>query len=135
MKAGMKRLARRWLKFNLVGALGILVQLAALHLSVSVGVNYLAATLLAVETAILHNFCWHQAWTWRDRRGHTLVRLMRFNAGAGIVSITGNLLTMALLVGGLQLPLIVANLMAIGVCALVNFFVAELFVFTTETRA
>ena len=32
-------------------------------------VNYLMATLVAVEAAILSNFVWHYRWTWRDRSG------------------------------------------------------------------
>jgi putative flippase GtrA len=61
-------LIRRWLKFNLVGAIGIVVQLLALGLLTSVlRVHYLAATALAVEAAVLHNFVWHEWFTWADR--------------------------------------------------------------------
>ena len=49
----MKRLALRWLKFNLVGGLGIVVQLVALAL-LRRWMHYLAATALAVELALLH---------------------------------------------------------------------------------
>lgn len=58
----------RWCKFNLVGALGIVVQFAALFLLKSLlHFNYLAATALAVEAAVLHNFAWHERFTWSDR--------------------------------------------------------------------
>ena len=51
---------RRWLKFNAVGAIGIVVQLAALAvLKGLLRLPYLTATALAVETAVLHNFVWH----------------------------------------------------------------------------
>ena len=62
-----KTLGRRWLKFNFVGALGIGVQLAALATLTTLGLRYLAATALAVETAVVHNFLWHERMTWRDR--------------------------------------------------------------------
>jgi putative flippase GtrA len=55
---------RRWFKFNSVGAIGVGVQLAVLTLLAGqLGVNYLVATALAVETAVLHNFVWHEKWT------------------------------------------------------------------------
>ena len=58
----------RWLKFNLVGLGGVLVQLGLLeawtHFSLG---NYLLGTALAVEAALLHNFGWHCVYTWRDR--------------------------------------------------------------------
>jgi putative flippase GtrA len=58
----------RWCKFNLVGGVGIAVQFAALFILKSVlDFNYLAATALAVEAAVLHNFVWHEHFTWDDR--------------------------------------------------------------------
>src|SRR5579872_779806 len=58
----------RWCKFNFVGGIGILVQFAALFLLKSVlQFNYLAATAIAVEAAVVHNFVWHEQFTWVDR--------------------------------------------------------------------
>ena len=58
----------RWLKFNTVGGIGIVVQLAALFVFRSwLKLNYLLATGLAVEIAVLHNFLWHERFTWADR--------------------------------------------------------------------
>lgn len=58
----------RWWRFNLVGAMGIAVQLSALFLLKSVfHFNYLAATAVAVEAAVVHNFVWHEQFTWADR--------------------------------------------------------------------
>jgi putative flippase GtrA len=59
----------RWCKFNLVGGMGIAVQFAGLFLLKSVlHFNYLAATAIAVEAAVVHNFVWHEQFTWADRR-------------------------------------------------------------------
>src|SRR5204863_306937 len=58
--------ARRFARFNLVGALGIFVQVAALALLIRLGVHYLAATAMAVSLAVVHNFWWHRRWTWSD---------------------------------------------------------------------
>ncbi|MGA2416791.1 MAG: GtrA family protein [Candidatus Sulfotelmatobacter sp.] len=57
----------RFLKFSLVGALGIAVQFGVLALLTAIQINYLLATGLAVECAVLHNFLWHQRFTWSDR--------------------------------------------------------------------
>ena len=59
-RSGWRSITMRWLKFNLVGGIGIAVQLLALVLLKAVlQVNYLVATALAVETAVIHNFLWH----------------------------------------------------------------------------
>jgi putative flippase GtrA len=61
----------RFLRFNVVGAIGVAVQIASLALLVSVlGLHYLPATAIAIELSVLHNFLWHERWTWRDRTGN-----------------------------------------------------------------
>ena len=136
MKAGETwgALGLRWLKFNAVGAAGILVQLAMLFLlKRGLGMNYLVATALAVEAAVLHNFFWHQRFTWADRvsvsRRQTLDRLLRFNLANGGLSILGNLVVMLLLVGRFHFEYFVANLIAIAVLSVANFLVSHRFVF------
>jgi putative flippase GtrA len=128
-----------WLKFNVVGGIGIGVQLASLSGFRSfLHLDYLLATVLAVETAVLHNFLWHERFTWTDRPArhfrHSLVRLARFNASNGLVSILGNLLLMRLLVGALQMNYFAANVIAIAACSLVNFLLSDCFVFQAEPR-
>ena len=125
---------RRWLKFNLVGAIGIVVQLAVLGILNGVlRLDYLPATALAVEAAVLHNFLWHERFTWSDRasvtRRQALLRLLRFNLTTGTISILGNLLLMRALVGVAHLPPLVANLVSIAGCSLMNFLASEYVVF------
>ncbi|MGH9492643.1 MAG: GtrA family protein [Terriglobales bacterium] len=131
-----KTLGRRWLKFNFVGALGIGVQLAALAALTALGLGYLAATALAVEAAVVHNFLWHERMTWRDRATplfrHLLGRFVRFQMANGAISLIGNLVVMRLLVGAVHLPVLWANLGAIASCAALNFVVSDRLVFTTS---
>jgi len=124
----------RWIKFNAVGAIGIVVQLAALAILRSwLKLNYLLATAIAVEIAVLHNFIWHERFTWADRPParltHSLIRLAKFNATNGAVSIVGNLLLMRLLVGQLKFNYVLSNCVAIAVCSLLNFLLGDRFVF------
>jgi putative flippase GtrA len=123
----------RWLKFNAVGGIGILVQLASLALlSAGLHLSYLLATVLAVEAAIVHNFFWHARFTWVDRapaQEASLTRFLKFNLSTGAFSILGNLVFMGVFVGVLRLNPIVANLLAIACCSLANFAVSDLFVF------
>lgn len=120
---------RRWLKFNLVGALGTAVQLGMLVLLKSaLHMNYLLATALAVEISVLHNFVWHERYTWSDGwKRSTAARarsLVAFHLTNGLVSIVGNLLLMRFFVGQLRIPYFVGNLMAIAMCGLANFVLA-----------
>jgi putative flippase GtrA len=131
--------ALRWLKFNLVGGVGIAVQLAVLiGLKRGFHLNYLLATALAVEAAVVHNFLWHERYTWADRVQpswrKSMPRLLRFNLTNGGVSIAGNLALMKVLVGRGHMNYLIANGIAIALCSLLNFAVSEEWVFEGETK-
>ena len=122
----------RFVRFNSVGVAGFVLQLAVLTALLQFGVHYLAATALAVESAILHNFFWHERWTWRDRPaagGGRLDRLWRFHALNGVVSLAGNLLLMRVLVGTIGVPAIPANLLAVLACSGINYIASDRAVF------
>src|SRR5579863_4868014 len=60
----------RWMRFNAVGIGGFTLQLALLKVFVSVlRIDPVAASVLAVEVVIIHNFFWHERFTWRERVG------------------------------------------------------------------
>jgi len=120
-----------WIRFNVVGAGGFALQSGALFVltHTTLHVTYLVATALAVELAVLHNFVWHQRWTWKDRPSATMLeslcRLAKFNVTNGLVSLVGNMAFMAILVGRLGLPIAGANLISVGVCSICNFVLAD----------
>ncbi len=126
-------MTRRWLKFSAVGLIGVGVQLAVLALLTKFGVNYLVATAIAVEIALLNNYAWHRRWTWADREARC-GRLLRFHLANGVVSLVSNLVWMRVLTGGLGVPAVPANLAAITVTSLLNFALGERWVFTRSTE-
>jgi putative flippase GtrA len=122
------------LRFYAVGAAGVVIQLAALtFLKSGLHLDYLPATALAVEAAILHNFFWHERWTWADRTRSIAAgrpcRLIRFHLTTGVLSILGNLAFMEALVGRLHVPYLLANAIAIALCSVLNYVAADRLVF------
>ena len=133
---------RRFAPFTAVGILGFALQLGALHaLTACAGWPWLPATIVSVELAVLHNFLWHQRWTWIDRTigpansGGRWHRLGRFHAANGLTSLAGNALVMAWLVGVLRMPPVAANALAVAVTSIVNFLAADRWVFATRAAA
>ena len=124
---------RRWVAFNAVGTAGLGVQLLALAAAAELlRLDYRAATALAVEAAILHNFFWHERWTWRDRRGGRRgrwLRLVRFNAVSGSVAIAANVGFTALYATLFGIHYLFANIMAVATCSFVNFLAHDRLVF------
>jgi len=125
----------RWLKFNAVGAVGICLQLAVLvSLRARLHLHYLLATALAVEATVLHNFFWHERFTWADRKTTDWPsRLLKFNLATGLFSIAGNLFFTAAMVRA-GLSYVPANAVSIALCSLINFFLNDRLVFVPPER-
>ena len=121
----------RWWRFNVVGAMGMAVQLGSLAVMSRVWAGHvLVVTAIAVELAVLHNFVWHVRYTWRGREGGSRWKQMvRFHLANGAVSLVGNLVLMRLLVGEARLPVMAANAVAIACCSVVNFGLGERWAF------
>ncbi|MGA8938306.1 MAG: GtrA family protein [Acidobacteriaceae bacterium] len=127
----------RWCRFNLVGAMGMVVQLGLLAVfSRLLRGHYLCASAAAVELTLLHNFTWHVHYTWRDRGDSSsrLQQLVRFHLSNGAVSMLGNLVLMRLLVETARVPLLLANLAAILCCSVANYRLGDGWAFTARTR-
>lgn len=125
---------QRWLKFNFVGGIGIGVQFAALFvLKGMFHIDYLVATALAVEAAVIHNFIWHEQFTWSDRVHPSwctsIPRFLGFNLTTGAVSMLGNLALMRVMVGEAHISYLAANAIAIATCSIANFLVSDGWVF------
>ena len=89
--------------------------------------------LAGVSLALLHNFCWHLRWTWGDRRltgSRAVQAFLSFVAANGVVSFGGNIVIMIALVTGAGVPVLPANLVAIAVCGLVNFWLGDTIAFS-----
>jgi putative flippase GtrA len=129
----------RLTRFVTVGVLGFLVQIAALAALTSLAHwTWLPATLVSVELAVIHNFLWHERWTWTDRAVESsgpLPRLLRFHLANGAISIAGNAALMALLVGALHVPPLPANALAVGAMSILNFALADRWVFRMREMA
>ena len=139
MTAAKQHQMRRWSVFNAVGILGFVLQLAVLFaLKRGLSMNYLAATALAVEAAVLHNFVWHEHVTWADviapfQHG-VLSRLLRFHLANGLISILGNVGLTWVLVEGLRCPYLIGNVASVLICSLLNFFASDRLVFRGAIR-
>ena len=122
---------QQFVRFNAVGILGVAVQLAVLRFCTQgLGVQYVTATVVAVEIALLHNFCWHEVWIWKSLPWQGWpVRLVRFQLGNGVISIASNAALTFAFHEFMGLPVLAANLAAILISALLNFRVARFWVF------
>jgi len=120
----------RFIQFGVVGLSGLLLNAVLLSaFQGPLGLGVLASTLMAAELVILGEFTWNDVWTFGDisrqqRQWNQWVkRFVKFN----IVCVMGLALRaviLALLSGGLSFNIYAANLLAISVLLLWNFWIS-----------
>ena len=126
-------MTRRVPAFVTVGAIGFLLQLGALAvMTLAAGWPYGPATVVAVQLAVMHNFLWHERWTWRDRttsESGPVARFARYQVTSGATSLVGNLLGTWIFVEMLGMPVLAANAAAVAAMSVANFLVSDRWVF------
>jgi dolichol-phosphate mannosyltransferase len=115
---------RRFLKFCVVGASGILVNEGLLWLLTdNFGLFYLYSAMVSIEASIVSNFILNNTWTFRDRRqtsGNIYIRFLKYNltclVGAGL-----NLAVLWMLTEILGMHYLISNLFGIAVAVIWNY--------------
>lgn len=122
-------LGRRYVRFCLVGASGVGVDMGVLWLLADprmLGWHLILSKVLAAEAAMINNFLWNDLWTFRgltdgaDGWRARLVRLGKFHLIC-LAGIGWGVLLLHVQVNGLGLNVYVANFLAIVVVSLWNF--------------
>ena len=122
----------RFARFATVGAIGFVLQLAALALMMAAGWPYLLAAAIAVELAALHNFYWHERWTWCDRGLPQRTfgrRLFDYHLTTASIAVAGNVVLTGAIVEFFGARPLLANVAVVALLAAANFGVADRWVF------
>lgn len=121
-----------FLRFGTVGGIGVFLNLAIYHALVYYAhLWYIASATASFFIVATNNFLWNKIWTFRDKRIQAKImgtQLGRFLASS-IISLGINLSVLGLLVEGLGLGRLLAQLLAIGVAVLANFGLSSRWVF------
>jgi putative flippase GtrA len=120
-------------RFLVVGTSGTAVNNGVLFVLHGVlGVALLAATVVAVEAAVVHNYVLHELWTFKGRRlsarrftHFSLVTLISFLLNVGIVQV----------LAWVGLFYLLANLVGIGAGFAVNLAASSMWIWSERTHA
>ena len=124
-----------FIKFNVVGLTGVLVNEGLLLALVYERVFYLHADAVAIEASILSNFFLNDYWTFRDRRhGHIAVRLLKFNA-LMLIGLVVNLAILYAFTTYLGINYAVSNLFGIAVAFLLRYWLSIRFTWIKKEEA
>ncbi|NEO36888.1 MAG: glycosyltransferase [Moorea sp. SIOASIH] len=122
---------KRFIRFGLVGFSGVFVDMTVLYLlhdPASLGWGLTRSKIIAAEAAILNNFIWNDAWTFRDIAsqqwgwGKRLKRFLKFNLVC-LIGLCLNVLLLNLLFNLLGINYLIANAIAIAAVTFWNFWI------------
>ena len=120
----------RFLRFAVVGLSGVAVDMAFLYLLSdprALGLGLTRSKAIAAELAVINNFLWNDAWTFRDLVGSQrggrakFLRFIKFNIVCGI-GLVLNIVLLNVQFNQLHVNRYVANLIAIGLVTVWNFW-------------
>lgn len=122
-------------RYAVVSALGAIVQLATVvTLGHATPLHPTTIAFLSVAAAVLHNFAWHERWTWRSRTRHAgsaWARLAAYASSNGLVSAAAGMIAAALItptsVGAAG-----ASVIAITAAGALNYWMARKFIWSTR---
>ncbi|MDE1852691.1 MAG: GtrA family protein [Thaumarchaeota archaeon] len=115
---------RHFIKFNVVGLVGVIVNEGILLGLVFEGFYYVYADAISIEISIISNFVLNDFWTFHDRRhGHIVTRLLKFN-GLMIIGLVANLAILFAATTYLGIPYALSNLIGIGAAFLLRYWLS-----------
>ena len=134
---------QRFAKFGTVGFAGTIVNVGVLYLadkyvyrgigSPDLRANLALATAIFIATA--HNFLWNRAWTWGDRKVHgrasVLVQFLQYCASCSLAIALQVLFTNVL---RRHMFLEMANFLAIGISAVLNYLINHTWTFRVRRQ-
>ncbi len=128
----------RFIKFGIVGASGVVVNLAVLYIGQEMLFNEVAqqtlrlnlSLALAIFVATMSNFFWNRRWTWHDRKEHRTVPII-FQFGQYAVACWVGIAVQFGLTNlfALFLHYLLANLFAVVIASVFNFVANDFWTF------
>lgn len=121
----------RPVKFGVVGALGMLVNLGVIEFlrrtySYLVQRYFVVGSLLAIEISTLFNFTLHELWTFRDRRGGNMfIRLLLFHTTI-LPSILSQFIASNILFYAFSIDPLISQFIGILIGFPINYILSEL---------
>lgn len=132
------RLPKRFIIFTMVGVSGIVVNNVILYLLIEYLFLHISiASLIAIQVAIFNNFIWNRKYTWKDRemKGWGAIRkgLIKFTLVSWIAGALNWLILLALDYTT-DLHYIFANLIAIFIASILNYFLNDFWTFREKLK-
>ena len=95
--------------------------------------HYVASSIIAIEISIISNFLLNSIWTWNDRKTRGFFqKLLQYHITVGMTAILSNFILLIVLTEVFNVHYLFSNLIGIGLGALANFIINDLWTFKQQ---
>lgn len=110
---------KKFIKFGVVGLINTLITIGCFTLLVHVGINYLAANIIAYVLGMINSFFWNKTWVFQIKSGDFTL-ILKFII-VNLITLGINTVCLYLFVTPLKLHPSFAQLFATGFGLVINF--------------
>ena len=116
-----KLLKSRFLKYGIVGALGLIVDMGIFYLlHKMLGMNYIVANIISSSLAVIHNFILNSHFTFKVKD-----KLIKRFVSFYLIALVGMALSsglLALMIDGFRMDSMIAKMISVLIVAMIQYF-------------
>ncbi|CAI8853976.1 GtrA domain-containing protein [Bacillus sp. IT-79MI2] len=123
----------KFLKFGLVGIFNTLITIISYIILVKFGINYLIANIISYLIGVANSYYWNKNWVFRSN-GKNLSIFLKFLI-VNLIVLAFNTFSLFILVDKLLYNEFIAQIFAIGIGMMINFFLNKIWTFNQSENS
>ncbi|MGG0723476.1 GtrA family protein [Bacillus mycoides] len=123
----------KFLKFGLVGIANTLITIISYVILVKLGMNYLVANTLSYSIGVANSYYWNKNWVFQSN-GKDLSIFIKFLT-VNLIVFAFNTLSLFILVAKFSINEFIAQIFAIGIGMMINFFLNKMWTFSQTEKS
>lgn len=123
----------KFLKFGLVGIFNTLITIISYIILVKLGMNYLIANIISYLIGVANSYYWNKNWVFRSNSKNLSVFLKFLTVN--LIVLAFNTVSLFILVDKLLYNEFIAQIFAIGIGMMINFFLNKIWTFNQSEKS
>ncbi|HEK9100884.1 GtrA family protein [Bacillus pfraonensis] len=123
----------KFLKFGLVGIFNTLITIISYIILVKLGMNYLIANTISYLIGVANSYYWNKNWVFQSNSKNLSVFLKFLTVN--LIVLAFNTLSLFILVDKLLYNEFIAQIFAIGIGMMINFFLNKIWTFNQSEKS
>ncbi|NUC15822.1 GtrA family protein [Bacillus mycoides] len=123
----------KFLKFGLVGIANTLITIISYVILVKLGMNYLVANTLSYSIGVANSYYWNKNWVFQSngKDSSIFIKFLTVN----LIVFAFNTLSLFILVTKFSINEFIAQIFAIGIGMMINFFLNKMWTFSQTEKS